>query len=47
LIRRAVRTDLPRLVELSVSGALPGAPVAEDPADADRYQAALEEIEGA
>jgi GNAT superfamily N-acetyltransferase len=43
-IRRAVAADLPRLVELLMSGALPGAPNDEDPTDADRYQDALEEI---
>jgi GNAT superfamily N-acetyltransferase len=46
LIRPAVVTDLPRLVELLVSGALPDAPRAEDLAEAGRYQAALEEIDG-
>jgi GNAT superfamily N-acetyltransferase len=47
LIRRAVAGDFPRIVELLVSGAVPGALRAEDPADADRYRAALEEIEAA
>jgi GNAT superfamily N-acetyltransferase len=47
VIRRAVAADLPRVVELLVSGALPGAPQAEDAADADPYQAALEDIQGA
>jgi GNAT superfamily N-acetyltransferase len=30
-----------------MSGAVPGAPNAEDPADPDRYEVALEEIQGA
>jgi GNAT superfamily N-acetyltransferase len=47
VIRRAVVADLPGLAELLVSGALPGAPRAEDPTEADRYEAALEEIDGA
>jgi GNAT superfamily N-acetyltransferase len=46
-IRRAVAADLPRIVELLISGALPGAPNTEDLTDADRYQDALEEIQGA
>ena len=46
-IRRAVPTDLPRLVELLMSGALPGAPDTEDPTEADRYRVALDEIQGA
>jgi GNAT superfamily N-acetyltransferase len=46
-IRRAVAADLPRIVELLIAGALPGAPNTEDSTDADRYQDALEEIQGA
>jgi GNAT superfamily N-acetyltransferase len=46
-IRRAVAADLPRLVELLLSGALPGAPNTEEPTDAGRYRDALEEIQAA
>jgi GNAT superfamily N-acetyltransferase len=46
-IRRAVAADLPRIVELLMSGALPGVPTTEDPTDADRYQDALEDIQRA
>ncbi len=44
VIRPAAEADLDRAVQLLVLGAVPGAPVREDPTELEPYRAALREI---